>query len=397
MHLAQTDVVVVGGGVAGAATAFALRERGFDVVLVEQRFLAFGASGRNVGGVWAQDVVTDAGLADVREARAIIERLRDEHGVRTDFERTGGVQYAVTDEQAAMLRQRVEHQRALGLEIELVSGADARGASAFVPEHAVAGAVSGEDARLDLPAFVRELAAEALRRGVRVFENTTVLNVIRYGDEVAGVATVRGDIRASAVVWAAGPWVQPLEAAGITLPVTPVRVGMLQTQPTAPISSMIARSAQSLTLPRAEGASDVALVETFVQTAEGRILVGSAYDFANSLNPHLTGDAAHRLIGAFHDRMPHLGSLGVTGLWAGIVGMTADRRPIIDRIEGVYVNTAHVHGARTAIISGEHVARLIAGETTEAELDRFGVEREGLRSATTASLPIVAGTRGAAE
>jgi glycine/D-amino acid oxidase-like deaminating enzyme len=381
MHLAQTDVVVVGGGVAGAATAFALRQRGFDVVLVEQRFLAFGASGRNVGGVWAQDVVTQAGLDDVREAHAIVDRLRDEHGVRVDFERTGGVQFATTDSQAEALRERVGRQRALGLDIELVSGADARAASSFVPEHAIAGAVCAEDARLDLPGYVRELAAEGVRQGVRVYENTTVLNVIRYGDEVAGVATVRGDIRASAVVWAAGPWVQPLVSAGITLPVTPVRVGMLQTQPTSAVSRMIARSCQSLADPAGEDQPDVTLIETFVQTGEGRILVGSSYDFADSLNPHLTGDAAHKLIGAFHERMPHLGSLGVTGLWAGIVGMTADRGPIIDRVEGVYVNTAHVHGARTAVISGEHVARLIAGETSKDELDRFGVDRDGLRAA----------------
>jgi len=385
MHLAQTDVVVVGGGVAGAATAFALRERGFDVVLVEQRFLAFGASGRNVGGVWAQDVVSEAGLADVREAHGIVDRLRSEHGVRVDFERTGGVQFATTDEQAASLRVRVEQQLALGLDVELVSGADARAASAFVPDDAIAGAVCAEDARLDLPGYVRELAAECLRRGVRIYENTTVLNVIRYGDEVAGVATVRGDIRASAVVWAAGPWVQPLESAGITLPVTPVRVGMLQTQPTSTISPMIARSCQALAVPAADERTDVALIETFVQTTEGRILIGSSYDFANSLNPHLTGDAAHQLIGAFHERMPHLGSLGVTGLWAGIVGMTADRRPIIDKVEGVYVNTGHVHGARTAVISGEHVARLIAGETTEDELDRFGVDRDGLAASVAAS------------
>ena len=52
--LATADVVIVGAGIAGLCTAFELRKRGFDVAVVEQRFPAFGGSGRNPGALWLQ-------------------------------------------------------------------------------------------------------------------------------------------------------------------------------------------------------------------------------------------------------------------------------------------------------------------------------------------------------
>ena len=377
MHLEQTDVIVVGGGISGVSTALALKSRGFDVVLFEQRFLAFGSSGRSLGAVWAHDVTSDDDLADFRATHSWYDDLSDRYGIQTGIDRSGRFVFAETDAEAAALIERVEQQRAMGTVIEDVTPQHARRESGFVPETAVHSVFYPDDARVDLAGLVRDLGMAATRLGVRTYEHTPVLRITRYGDDVTGVLTARGEVRASAVVWAAGPWVQQLQPDGITVPLEVVRVGMLQTQPTSPAFPIMATSAAHLA-ERSTGR--LVFEETFVQSAEGRLLIGSTFDRAGSLNPHLTADAAMQLIGAFHRRQPQLGLLGVTGLWAGLVGMTADQRPIIDKVGGLYVNVGHSAGAVTGPISGEQIAKLIAGETNESDLARFAIDRPSLSS-----------------
>jgi glycine/D-amino acid oxidase-like deaminating enzyme len=288
------------------------------------------------------------------------------------------VQYALTSDQAELLQAQVDVQRALGVDVRMVTGEAARSLSTFVPAGAVAAAVSPQDARVNLAALVRGLGGLCAELGVRTYENTPVLGILRHGHDVVGVSTVRGDVRASATVWAAGPWVQQLEGDGITIAMEPVRVGMVQTQPTSPVSSYIVRGPVGLnTASNPDGG--VLLDETLVQTAEGRVVVGATYDFARSLNPHITAEAAARLITTLQERQPQLSSLGVTGLWAGLVGMTPDRLPVIDRVSGLYLNVGHAHGARTGLVSGEHMARMIAGESAPQELARFSASREALK------------------
>ncbi|WP_309066235.1 NAD(P)/FAD-dependent oxidoreductase [Microbacterium sp.] len=382
MQLEQTDVVVVGGGVAGVSTAFALRERGFDVVLLEQRFLAFGASGRSLGAIWTQGLRTDDDVQDLRATNDLYRRLVADHGLKTDFSRVGGVVFAEDDAEMTELRALVDAQQAIGLDVRLLSTEEARAESAFVPDTAVGGALSAEDGRLDIASFVRSLGALCMQLGVRVYEHTPVLRVLRHGDEATGVLTTRGEVHASAVVWAAGPWTQQLVPDGVELPLEVVRVGMLQTQPTGAISTRLARSASALLEGRSQR---LRFEETYVQNAEGRIVIGSTFDRAESLNPHLTADAASHLIGSLQRRHPELGTLGVTGLWAGLVGITMDAAPIVDRVGGLYVSTGHVNGALTAPLAGQRIAQLIAGETTVGDLARFAADRPSLKTMAPAS------------
>lgn len=378
MQLEQTDVVVVGGGIAGVTTAFALRERGFDVVLLEQRFLAFGASGRSLGAIWTQGLRTAEDVADLRATCGIYERLASDHGVTLDFARPGGIVFAEDDSEMTELRAIADLHRTLGLDVQLLTSEEARAQSAFVPVSAVGGLLCTEDARLDLASLVRSLGATCMRLGVRIYEHTPVLRVLRHGDAATGVLTTRGEVHASAVVWAAGPWTQQLVPDGVDLPLEVVRVGMLQTQPTSPISTRMARSASGFVGDARP--KRLSFEETYVQTGEGRIVVGSTFDRADSLNPHLTADAAAHLIGAFQRRQPELGTLGVTGLWAGLIGITADASPIVDHVGGLYVNTGHVNGALSAPVAGQHIAQLIAGEVSTDDLTRFGIARPALRA-----------------
>jgi glycine/D-amino acid oxidase-like deaminating enzyme len=377
--LDTADIVVVGGGVVGLTSALELRKRGFDVVVVEQRFLAFGSSGRNSGAIWLQSRRGGIELDLARRGLQKYVEYEAELGPTFDFRRRGGLFFYETDEQRAILEHYVADRVAAGLQASLVSQADARGHSSVLPDSAAGAVYCADDAQVDPSAFVRALGRACLRMGVRIFENTAVLGTIRKVDTVSGIRTVRGELHAGAVVWATGAWSVNLRSEGIDLPIDTYRVGQLVTQPVAYTPGPILHGPRGVSrcgalaglpqfdpvaFPPPSAADGASLVydDTIAQNTEGSVLIGNSIDGRGSLNPHISMTATHAMIEATLGRTERFGKLGVTGLWAGLVGETADQLPIVDVIDGLYVNTGHSFGVASGPASGEILARLVIGE-----------------------------------
>lgn len=394
MLLDQADIVVVGGGIVGLSTAYSLKQRGYDVVLVEQRFLAFGASGRNSGGIWVQTAAAGPELELVQHGISLLADFETKIGPTFDFARCGGQFFFETDAQHEALRDYVEDRKARGISAEFITAEQAREAGPGVPDTAIGAVYSADDAKMSTSKFVRTLGQLARRLGIRIYENTPALSLIRNGDSITGIRTVRGNVLGGGVVWCAGPWAKNLEAEGIDLPLDLVRVGLLTTQPiraTLPSMTRGPQGARHISAlaglpgfdpvifgsassePGKPGYEDIA-----VQDAEGNLLIGHTLDAANSLNPHITMESSRTMIDTILQRRPEYGELGVTGLWAGIVGNTPDRLPIIDNVEGLYLNTGHSSGAGTGTFSGELMAQLVTGETPTMPLETFALSRPSL-------------------
>jgi len=215
------DVVVVGGGVVGAACADALARRGASVTLVERDGLAAGASGRNMG-LWlpTEDRATQE-LAR-RSRRAYLE-LADDTPVpfRFDPAPRGYLLLAVEPEDVARGAEVADAIAAGGVVVEPLEGADLPTVdAAFAPD--LAGAWRVHDGhRLDPAALTTAIASRARAAGARIRHHVAARALLTAGDRVTGVATDDGPIGADDVVVAAGPWTPPLlEPLGIDLPVT---------------------------------------------------------------------------------------------------------------------------------------------------------------------------------
>lgn len=397
MLLDQADIVVVGGGIVGLSTAYALKRRGYDVVLVEQRFLAFGASGRNSGGLWVQTTAAGPKLELMRRGIQMLGDFESELGPTFDLTRSGGLFFFETEDQRDVLKRYVDDRRGLGISADFISADEAREAGPGVPDSAIGAVYSQDDAKVSTSKFVRGLGQLARRLGIRIYENTPALSLIRSGESITGIRTVRGNVMGGGVVWCAGPWAVNLDAEGIDLPLDLVRVGLLMTQPIrATLRSMTrgplgaAHCSALQALPGFDPAVfDPAVVQAgkpgyediVVQDGDGSLLVGHTLDAANSLNPHITMESSRTMIDTILQRRPEYGELGVTGLWAGIVGNTPDRLPIIDNVEGLYVNTGHSAGTGTGPFAGELMAQLVAGETPSMALETFALSRPALATA----------------
>jgi glycine/D-amino acid oxidase-like deaminating enzyme len=99
--LAAGDIVVVGAGIVGLCTAWELRKRGFDVVVVEQRFPTYGASGRNPGSLWLQTRRTGTELALAQAGKEKYQEFLGELGDVFDYRNQGGLFFFETDEQSS--------------------------------------------------------------------------------------------------------------------------------------------------------------------------------------------------------------------------------------------------------------------------------------------------------
>lgn len=401
--LASTDVVVVGAGLVGMCTAMELRRRGFDVAVVEQRFPAFGASGRNSGALWLQTRRTGLDLNLARASKAIYADYSDELGDVFGLRQRGGLFFFESDEQREALDSYVLDRREAGLDIEILSRKEALKHTPLLPSTAIGAVYCADDAQVDTQRFVGALAEAATAAGVRRFENTAVLSTIRRNETVVGVRTVRGDIHAPGVVWATGAWARNLGGEGIELPITTCRAGEIRTQPVDQRPSAImhgprgVRGCSALAalpgfnydlfpqpdpmalagLPPAKTGDDWEYEDSIAQFPDGSLRIGNSIDHTGSLNPHISLRATQALISTTLERYAEFANFGVVGLWAGLHSHTADGLPIVDHVDGAYVNVGHTAGVSTAPMAARVLAAMVSGETHPMS-EGLGADRASL-------------------
>src|SRR5258708_705114 len=127
-HNFQTDTLVIGGGIAGTATACYLAQNGHNVTLLEQSELATEASGLNAGTIWATGWGHTPDLSSTLSMGSleIFKSLQLDLGYVIEFRQSGSFQAIQTEEQYAFARQEAQGLLAAGHQVELLSTRDAR-------------------------------------------------------------------------------------------------------------------------------------------------------------------------------------------------------------------------------------------------------------------------------
>jgi glycine/D-amino acid oxidase-like deaminating enzyme len=209
----KTDIVVVGGGLTGCATAYALAAAGVKVVLLEAAQIGRGSTAFQAGwvseepGVRFADLEKAIGARSARRAfqvwrraaldfAALLRRL----DVKCALESRPALTVARTPDQAAQLKREQKMRRAAGLDAPLLSG---RAATAEVALDAGAALRAKDSATVDPYRACLGLAAAAAARGAQLFERSPVVK-ITFGRKDADVLTARGRIRVARVVIATG-------------------------------------------------------------------------------------------------------------------------------------------------------------------------------------------------
>lgn len=229
----RADVVVIGSGGLGAATAFYLAASGRrSVAVLDKHDIASQTSPRAAGMVsYARK--SDVMISLIRNAGDHIVRFTEETGQPLDWVRPGSLKITRLPQDAPVIRADVARGRRMGLDIEEISPADAHRLNPFLRPDGIAAAMRvGDDMYFHPPQVAIGLARAAEARGATLLPRTTVTRVVTEAGRVTGVETDRGAIRAPVVVDAAGAWTRQMaEASGIRVPLVPTRHQLFVTVP----------------------------------------------------------------------------------------------------------------------------------------------------------------------
>jgi len=270
------DVVIVGGGGHGLATAYYLATRHgiTNVAVVEADYIGSGNSGRNTTIIRANYGIPES-IRFYRHSQQLYSTLEDESGCWIMHATKGLIWLAHTESAMRNERARVLLNTALGAETVLVDPAEIKRLCPQIDlsgggRYPVVGAsyhVPASTARHDR--VVWAYAQGAMREGVHVLQNTRVTGLLRDGDRVVGVRTPNGDISAGMVMSAVGGDVSGLAAhAGLRLPIR-----------THPLQAFVTNGYGQGFGPII---SDTELLCYISQTARGQMLIGHEYERESS-------------------------------------------------------------------------------------------------------------------
>ena len=202
----SADVVVVGGGIVGAASAWYLASRGLAVVLVEKGRVAGEQSGRNWG--WVRQQARDpAELPLMIESNRIWRGLEAELGTDVEWTSQGNLAIARDPARIAFFREWLDVARAASLDTRLLTTTSE--VRSLVPELAgewLGGMYTPSDGHAEPVKATRAFARAAQERGATIAEQCSVDRIVVEGGRVVGVETERGPVRARWVICAAGVW-----------------------------------------------------------------------------------------------------------------------------------------------------------------------------------------------
>jgi glycine/D-amino acid oxidase-like deaminating enzyme len=392
-----TDVLVIGGGIVGAATAYQLARRGASVVLLEAERLAFGATGRNLGYIWLHTRRAGPELSLVMPTLDGLAGLPEELGADFGLRTNGGLIYFSTEDQAVVMREFVERRTADGVPMQLLDGDEAREIAPILPDSVIGATYCPLDAQIDSTRYVGAFGAAAQRCGARILEGVAARTIETDGGRVTRVLTDVGPISAGHVVLAAGAWSPYLAAQlGVEVPIGPMRLQIVQTEPMAPRLDVVLYGPaavkqyaifRELTTYRSEPFETaledrlgLALLESACQKADGSYLLGIAMDFPGfDWKPDLAGVSL--IAEGMADALPELKAARFARAWAGVLPLTSDSLPIIDRLPGhddVILASGHVFGNGAGPTTGRLVADLICGGEPIVDPAPFRFDRPSL-------------------
>jgi sarcosine oxidase subunit beta len=366
------DVVIIGGGGHGLATAYYLATRhGIrDVAVVDSGYIGGGNSGRNTTVIRANYGVA-ASVSFYQHSLELYQRLEEETG-RWLMHETKGLLWLAHSEATRRAEQaRAALNSACGADTRFVDGDEVL---ALCPQIDVTGGdrfpvlggsyhVQAATARHDR--VVWALAEGAMRRGVQVIPHTRVTGIDVQAGRVTGVRTTAGPIAAGTIVSAvAGRSSMVAAMAGVRLPIRTHPLQAFVTNHYAPCFDVVVASAD--------------LGFYLSQSPRGEMVIGASIDRQPSYSQAASFEYLQAVALRATTLFPFLRGMRVLRQWAGICDMTPDASPIMGTtsVDRFLVSAGWgTWGFKAIPAGGEQMADLIATSVTPAMIAPFALDR----------------------
>ena len=383
----RADVLVVGGGLTGCATAFHLARAGASVILIEAGELNGGASGQNAGSLHFQierrflengDALAEQAtrvLALNRLAVADWQTMQALFDDNLEIVMDGGLMVAETAAEVALLERKVAREQEMGLATRMVGGDELRELAPYLADTIQAASWLGSEGHANPRTIARVFARAAIADGVDVRTQTVLTGATKrpggYSIDLRSsdaTTTVQADhilLATGASTAAVGALFNlhlPIFPAGLTMNITDRRPQFLP--------HLVQHVGRRLSMKQAHS---------------GNVLIGGGWSstlrksptggFDVSRPPELQLASVQGNLRAAVETVPAVASLNVIRSWTGIVALTADQLPIVGQVApGLFVAAGG-----SGFTLGPTFARLLAAQMTGGrpapELATFGPGR----------------------
>lgn len=367
----NAEVIIIGGGIIGCATAYYLAKMGREVIVLEgSDHIGNGGSSRNGGGVRQSG-------RDVRELPLVMygikhlwPTLSEELEVDCEYHQDGNLRLGKTKEHEKILTRLAENARGVGLDVRMIDGDEVRQINPYLSEEVTVASWCPTDGHANPLTTTLGYYKMARRLGVHFItgEKVTELRVIR--GKIRQVITPNNVYEGENVLVAAGLDSRPiLTSVGIDIPMTKSLLEALVTE------------AEPHMFDQMLGTADADFYGH--QTKHGSFVFGgsSGLERFNKDNgtPVTNSKTASCICRGIMKYFPDLANAKIVRTWAGWMDASADGVPAlgkVDEIPGLYVACAfHGHGFGIAPAVGEQLAKLIVTGKTDVDISPLRYDR----------------------
>lgn len=376
--LADTDVLIIGAGIIGVATAYYLTQSGIETTIIDKGSPNGQASGSNAGSMHLQLLSFDYNSEANRgptpaeqtlslQKKGVEAWLELERSLGADFELkiTGGLMVAENDQDMRFLENKAKAERAHGIEMHILNKSELSRMAPAISDQMVGAAHCPDEGKINPMLATPAVLKAAEQKGANLISDTEVIRIEKEQDGYL-VFTTKGKIKCKRIVNASGGWSSKIAAmVGCTLPVQSALQQMIVTEAAEPvIDLLVAHAHRHLTMK---------------QAVNGNLIIGggwfAAYD-SIAKRPVTQREGIQGNLWVAQRVIPSISQLNILRTW-GAVGVMIDGAPIIGAVPGLkgFYNAVGANGYTMAPVMGQMITEEIISNQSTVQEKLFSLER----------------------
>ena len=368
------DIVVIGGGIIGAAIAYYGAKAGLEITVLEKNELASGTSSRCDGNILAIDKDPGFDSQMSLKSQQLVHELSKDLEQPFEYRNPGSILVCENDEEMEAAHKWVQQQKGAGLDFRMLDRSDLKNESKYFADDLYGGLECKTDSTVNPYMFTFSMFHRAQELGAMVHIRTEVTNVAKNPSGQFAIETTNGKFTANKVVNACGVWAPFIgEMLEVTIPIKPRKGQLIVASRQQPIGLrkvmefgyLISKFGGIRQVDPITEKYGVALV--FEPTESQNFLIGSSREFSGfntTVNHEVTKYIARRAVRFY----PKIADMTVIRTYAGLRPWTEDHLPIVSHVEevpGFYIAAGHEgDGISLAAVTGKLIEEMLSEKQT---------------------------------
>src|SRR5699024_1692095 len=194
------DVVVIGGGIIGAAIAYYSSKAGLDITVLEKNELASGTSSRCDGNILAIDKDPGFDSQMSLKSQQLVHQLSKELEIPFEYRNPGSILVCENDQEMIAAEKWVKQQQEAGLDFNMLDREDLRNESTYFADDLYGGLECESDSTVNPYMLTYSMFHSAKKQGTKIHTNTEVLNIKKTPEGYFTLDTTNGTYTANKVI-----------------------------------------------------------------------------------------------------------------------------------------------------------------------------------------------------